>query len=97
MAKADKTTAKPKAPKADAPAQKPSMGRIVHFRASQKKHLNTGEFNAALITGVNGDGTADLKVFPRGNPEYDVTGVPFGKGKDVENIEPGSWCWPAKV
>lgn len=82
-----------------APVQPPSMGRIVHYRARHRGEMPHGhEFHAAMITGVNPDGTVALTVFPRGYASFFVDAAkPSIAGFDVENSEPGTWCWPSRV
>lgn len=85
---------------AESGPQKPTRGRIVDYRAANKRQMSKGaEFHSALITRVHDDGTVNLKVWPDGNPEFDVERIAFAadaKG-DIENAAPGTWCWPKRV
>lgn len=70
--------------------QKPSIGRIVHFKDDR------GETNAAIITKVWSDQIVDLAIFqsrikPENVVNYDAfSSCPFGEGNN-------QWNWPPKV
>jgi len=70
---------------------KPSIGRIVHYTNLGDA---AGEFppeqQAAIITGVNTDGTVSLKIFYR-TGIFDMQDVAFS-----ETPERRHWSWPAR-
>ena len=74
--------------------QKPSVGRIVHYRAlgSADGKFPVGECRAAIITQVPNDSSAlKLSVF---NP----TGIYFNESAEYsEEIKGGTWHWPERV
>jgi hypothetical protein len=84
---------------------KPSIGRIVIF--FEQSHLErtldqSPVAKAAIISGVNEDGSVDLHVFQpvtspahRGSPYTPVTAV--GRVTFSETKSPGSWNWPTRV
>lgn len=68
-------------------AQRPTVGRIVHFQS-----VTEGQYNAAIITKVHADGmTVDLTVFGPGEIRF-ATEVAF----DGSYVHPGTWCWPER-
>ena len=78
-----------------APAQKPSVGRIVHY---MPKHVedNKGQPYPAVITHVWSETCVNLSVandgsFPLCDPPR-PTSVCF----DADGA-PGTWCWPPRV
>ena len=71
---------------------KPTIGRIVHYTAPGQ------DVRAALITGVNPDGTVALRVFSamRADEDEALLAVPesgYGAG-EYESY--GMWAWPAR-
>jgi hypothetical protein len=71
---------------------RPSVGRIVHYtNLGDKDGRYPPEQQAAIITGVNADGTVSLKIFYR-TGMFDMPSVPFS-----EQYERGHWTWPPKV
>ena len=66
-------------------AIRPSVGRIVHYNRSYND-----EPNAALITGLNSDGTVALRVFDV-NSSWAEPSVPYNAGRQ-EN----TWSWPER-
>lgn len=71
---------------------KPTVGRIVHYtNLGDKDGKYPPEQQAALITGLNQDGTVSLKVFYR-TGIFDMPSAPFS-----ETYERGHWSWPPKV
>jgi hypothetical protein len=70
-------------------AQKPSVGRIVHYR------LNSGHVRPAIITSVREPGVVDLHVFDSRGPL--VVGVENVSQSLVELNPTGTWRWPPRV
>lgn len=68
--------------------QKPSLGRIVHFRPGE--NIDPG---AAMITRVHTDTCVNLIVFEDGRDPRSVTSVTL---RDEDNNEWGCW-WPPRV
>lgn len=66
---------------------KPTIGRIVHFRAPQDCG---GEIYAGIVVKVNEDETVNLMTFGTGSV-YAQNGVPFS-----EDGAPGAWSWPPR-
>lgn len=73
-------------------AQKPSIGRIVHYQAHGSPNgQHKSEPRPAIISRVADDTTVDLTVF---NP----TGLFFNVGcKFDADAGPGTWRWPPRV
>lgn len=76
--------------------QKPSVGRIVHYATTKE---SGGACWAAIVTGVNSDGTCDLSVFL---PRARARAVLEEGGEltliDVrEGLAEGEWHWPERV
>lgn len=73
-------------------AQKVTVGRIVHFIPPTK---NVGpdsiKLVAAIVSGVNSDGTCDLATFGP-TSLYFQQAIPFS-----EEYKPGHFSWPPKV
>lgn len=69
----------------------PSIGRIVHYtNLGDKDGKYPPETQAALITGLNEDGTVSLKIFYR-TGIFDMPKVPFSA-----EPERGHWSWPPR-
>lgn len=68
--------------------QKPSLGRIVHYRAPGEN-----EVSAAIITHVFSDNSVNLAIFEDGGQMDGDTSVP------LYEEDPGEWgCWwPPRV
>jgi len=94
------------------PDQKPTLGRIVHYRGKQGRLA----MRAAIVTGtvdsVTADGVASgdvpglddeqhvhLWVFTPGESGgFAEFNVPHGQTDEAgTDIPPGSWCWPERV
>lgn len=76
------------APAVSAPA---TVGRIVHYIVATA--VSTREL-AAIVTGVNDDGTLSLTVFP---PDASAFGVQLVRECDSSSpfdAVPGRWRWP---
>lgn len=68
----------------------PSIGRIVHYtNLGDKDGKYPPETQAALITGVNPDGTVALKTFYR-------TGIYMPSVKRADEPTRGHWNWPPR-
>ena len=89
---------------------KPSIGRIVHYtNLGDREGKYPPEIQAALITGVNADGTVALHVFYKAGqfdmpsvaqavlPGYSDAPAPEG-GQIAAGSEDarGKWQWPAR-
>jgi len=75
------------------PDQKPSVGRIVHYVSyGTPKGEFTSQCRAAIVAGVNEDGTLDLAIL---NP----TGMFFNQSVmgDLTENQGGTWHWPERV
>lgn len=72
--------------------QKPSVGRIVHYvNLGDRDGKFPPKTQAAVITGLNDDGSVDLKIFYRSGI-FDRQRVAFSKIG-----ERGCWNWPPRV
>lgn len=69
-------------------AQKPSIGRIVHYH--QDDAIHPGPL-AALVTGVSDHTTLHLRVFTS-NGDFVKTLVP-----SAQEPTPGHWNWPPRA
>lgn len=70
--------------------QKPSIGRIVHYKAHGSpngQHLS--EPRAAMVTKVHNDTCVDLCVFNPSGLFFNQSCI-FGEG-------PGQWSWPTRI
>ncbi len=63
-----------------------SVGRVVHYRDK----LSQGVLEAALVCGVNDNGTVQLAVWSSGGTQRTEMGV-------TQGTDPGQWRWPARV
>ncbi len=73
------------------PLQRPSIGCIVHYtNLGDKDGKFPPEQQAAVITGVNADGTVALKVFYK-TGLFDMASAPYS-----EKYERGHWSWVPK-
>lgn len=81
---------------------KPTVGRIVHYLTDRSPVTPNHTWpapSAAIITGVNDDGTVNLAVFPdrygtQGQYTPRAMGVPqLDEGLP---IQPTCWCWPPR-
>lgn len=69
---------------------KPTIGRIVYYtNLGDKDGKYPPEQQAAIITGVNEDGTVALKIFYK-TGIFDMLSVPYS-----DNYQRGYWTWPA--
>lgn len=80
---------------------KPSIGRIVHYtNLGDRDGKYPPEVQAALVTGLNADGTVALHVFYK-TGQFDMPAVEYaqrdGCPADAAGSEAasGKWSWPA--
>jgi hypothetical protein len=71
----------------DQPAQKPSIGRVVHYVSG-----HTGDHYAAMITKVDPDGKVSLVIWPPNQPYIGDRAVEYS-----EECAPRTWHWPERV
>lgn len=72
--------------------QKPSIGRIVHYtNLGDADGKYPPEQQAAIVTGVNADGTVALHIFYK-TGQFDMASVPFS-----EEYKRGHWTWPPRA
>jgi hypothetical protein len=77
--------------------QKPSIGRVVHYtNLGDRDGKYPPEVQAALITGINDDGTAALHVFYK-TGQFDMPSVHFFVGPAGSEDARGKWAWPARI
>lgn len=77
--------------------QQPTVGRIVHYtNLGDKDGKFPPEVIAAMITGINADGSVALKTFYRSG-FFDMPNVGFTAAPAGTNEARGFWTWPAKV
>lgn len=67
---------------------KPTIGRIVHFHVEF-----TTAPAAAVIVGINPDGTLNLSVWNDRGEQFPVLNICAG-GPDANTPTPGCWTWP---
>lgn len=71
---------------------KPTVGRIVHYtNLGDKDGRYPPETQAAIITGLNDDGSVALKIFYR-TGIFDMPSVPYSVLP-----ERGHWSWPPRT
>jgi hypothetical protein len=71
--------------------QKPTIGRIVHYRAaSAEQRFNGAEVYPAIITQVFGGDAANLLCMPPFAPPFHEGSVPMNE------TNPRSWFWPPR-
>lgn len=82
---------------------KPSVGRIVHYtNLGDRDGKYPPEIQAALITGVNADGSVALHVFYK-TGQFDMPAVECAQKPGMPHVVAGSeaargkWCWPERV
>jgi hypothetical protein len=73
-------------------SQTPSIGCIVHYQHLPAE-ADGPSVVAALITGVDGDGTVSLTAFPAHGGVYPLHSV----YQDEDDREPGTWHWPERA
>lgn len=71
----------------------PTVGRIVHYtNLGDKDGKYPPEAQAAIITGVNSNGTVALKIFYK-TGVFDMQAVPFSQ----KPLTRGHWNWPPRA
>lgn len=72
----------------------PTIGRIVHYtNLGDKDGRYPPEIQAAIITGLNQDGTVSLKIFYR-TGIFDMPSVPQSDAEAGTADARGKWAWP---
>ena len=80
-----------------ASGQQPSVGRIVHYtNLGDRDGKYPPEVQAALITGVNVDGTVALHVFYK-TGQFDMPSVHQTEATPGTEKARGHWAWPVYV
>lgn len=75
----------------------PSIGRIVHYtNLGDRDGKYPPQTQAAIITGVNADGTVSLHVFTKIG-QHDQPSVEFTDAAAGSEAARGKWTWPARV
>jgi hypothetical protein len=75
----------------------PSIGRIVHYtNLGDRDGKYPPEIQAALITGINADGTVALHVFYR-TGQFDLPSVERTDEPAGSEGARGKWAWPART
>ncbi len=75
----------------------PSIGRIVHYtNLGDRDGKYPPSIQAALITGVNDDGTVALHIFYK-TGQFDIQSVTFSEAAAGSEDARGKWSWPARV
>ncbi len=70
----------------------PTIGRNVHYtNLGDKDGKYPPETQAAIITGLNADGTVALHIFYR-TGQFDMPSVPYS-----DEPARGHWNWPPRV
>lgn len=70
--------------------RKPIIGQSVHYTDYGKKgEKYPPDHQAAIITGVNDDGTVALQVFYKAGGLFDVSHC-----EQSETYQNGTWTWP---
>ncbi len=75
---------------------KPSIGRIVHYtNLGDRDGKYPPQVQAAIITGVNDDGTVSLHVFYK-TGAFDLASCNQTEAAAGSEMARGHWCWPAR-
>jgi len=73
----------------------PTIGRIVDYtNPGDRDGKYPPEVQAAIITGINSDGTVVLHVFHKSG-QFDLPGVEQAEVPAGEDRARGKWAWPA--
>lgn len=76
--------------------QKPTVGRTIHYtNLGDKEGKYPPEIQAAVITGLNADGTVALKVLYR-TGIFDMQSVAYTPEPAGTDAARGKWTWPAR-
>lgn len=75
----------------------PTVGRIVHYtNLGDRDGKYPPEIQAAIITGVNVDGTIALHIFYK-TGQFDMPSVEYAAGHAAGSESArGCWAWPAR-
>lgn len=77
--------------------QKPSIGRIVHYtNLGDRDGKYPPTIQAAVVTGINDDGTVSLHVFYK-TGQFDLASCAFTDAPAGSEGARGKWGWPARV
>lgn len=75
----------------------PSIGRVVHYtNLGDRDGKYPPTIQAAIITGLNDDGTVALHVFYR-TGQFDLATCHFTEATAGSEEARGKWSWPVKV
>jgi hypothetical protein len=76
---------------------RPTVGRIVHYtNLGDRDGKFPATVQAAIVTGVNDDGTVALHVFYR-TGGFDMASVAETEAPAGTEEARGRWCWPART
>lgn len=76
---------------------KPSIGRIVHYtNLGDRDGKYPPTVQAAIITGINDDGSVSLHVFYK-TGQFDLAKCEQTDAPAGSEAARGKWCWPARV
>lgn len=76
--------------------QKPTIGRIVHYtNLGDRDGKYPPTVQAAIITGLNGDGTVSLHVFYK-TGQFDLARCEYDTAPAGSDDARGKWTWPAR-
>jgi hypothetical protein len=74
-----------------------TIGRIVHYTSlGDRDGLYPPEVQAAIVTGVNADGTVALHVFYR-TGGFDMPSVVETEAAPGSEAARGKWAWPPRA
>lgn len=75
---------------------KPTVGRIVHYtNLGDRDGRYPPQVQAAIITGVNDDGTVALHIFYK-TGQFDMQTVPKSDAAPGSDAARGHWNWPPR-
>ncbi len=73
---------------------KPTIGRIVHYtNLGDRDGKYPPTVQAAIITGINDDGTVSLHVFYK-TGQFDLARCEETVARAGSDTARGMWCWP---
>lgn len=79
------------------PVQRPSIGRVVHYtNLGDRDGKYPPTVQAAIITGLNDDGTVSLHVFYK-TGQFDLARCERTDEPAGSDHARGKWCWPERV
>jgi hypothetical protein len=77
--------------------QKPTIGRIVHYtNLGDRDGKYPPTVQAAIVTGVNDDGTVALHVFYK-TGQFDLPSAKFSDAQPGSEQARGCWGWPPRA